>query len=57
MLAATTLRLMALRDTPAVAALSQHFVGRNLDLAFGFVSQARPLHLHLAVRQLDTASL
>ena len=39
------------------AILAQHFVSRNLHFAFGLVAQPRPLHLHLAVRQLDAARL
>ena len=39
------------------AILAQHFVGRNLYFAFGLVAQSGPLHLHFAIRQLDTAWL
>ena len=37
--------------------LAQHFIRGDFHFAFGFVSQAGPLHFQLAVRQLDTAGL
>ena len=39
------------------AILAQHVIGGHPHFAFGLVTQAGPLDLHLAIRQLDAARL